>query len=326
MCTAVTYRTKDRYFGRNLDLEVSLGETVTVTPRGFPLSFWNGVALKRHYAMIGVACVREGYPLYYDAVNEKGLCMAGLNFPESAVYQAVSPAADNIAPYELIPWILSQCEGVEEAVGLLERMQVVWADFSPELPATPLHWIITDGERAIAAEPMADGLRVYEDSVGVLTNEPPFPVQMAMLRNYANLTAKEPVSRFADGTELKPYSRGMGAMGLPGDLSSASRFVRAAFTKCNAVSGETEEESVGQVFHILDAVAQSRGCCRLEEGKYEITVYSACCNADRGIYYYTTYENRQITAVDLHRENLDGETLLSYPMHTKQQFRLQNGT
>ena len=118
----------------------------------------------------------------------------------------------------------------------------------------------------------------------------------------------------------------MGAMGLPGDLSSASRFVRAAFTKLNAVSGETEAESVGQVFHILDAVAQSRGCCRLGGGKYEISVYSACCNAARGIYYYTTYENRQITAVDLHRENLDGEVLVSYPMCAQQQFRLQNGT
>ena len=139
-----------------------------------------------------------------------------------------------------------------------------------------------------------------------------------------NLSPKSPENRFASGLDLQRYSRGMGAMGLPGDLSSQSRFVRVAFVKMNSISGDSEKESVSQFFHILGSVDQQRGCCELEEGKYEITIYTSCCNATKGIYYYTSYDNHQITAVDMHRENLDGEQLVRYPLIKEEQIRLQN--
>ncbi|MDE7303119.1 MAG: linear amide C-N hydrolase, partial [Oscillospiraceae bacterium] len=120
------------------------------------------------------------------------------------------------------------------------------------------------------------------------------------------------------------YSRGMGALGLPGDLSSQSRFVRVAFVKMNSVSGDSEAESVSQFFHILGSVDQQRGCCDVGEGKFEITLYTSCCNADKGIYYYTTYNNHQITAVDMHRENLDGSSIVCYTPVTEEQFSFQN--
>ena len=113
-------------------------------------------------------------------------------------------------------------------------------------------------------------------------------------------------------------------MGLPGDLSSASRFAKVAFTKMNSASGDSEMESVGQFFHILGSVHQQRGCCEVAEGKYEITLYTSCCNADKGIYYYTTYTNHQITAVDMHRENLDGTELARYPLINEETIRWQN--
>ena len=116
----------------------------------------------------------------------------------------------------------------------------------------------------------------------------------------------------------------MGALGLPGDLSSASRFARAAFTRLHSVSGDSEEESVGQFFHILGSVEQPRGCREVADGKYEITIYTSCCNATRGIYYYTTYTNHQITAVDMHRENLDGNELIHYPMLQQERIFHQN--
>ena len=116
----------------------------------------------------------------------------------------------------------------------------------------------------------------------------------------------------------------MGAMGLPGDLSSSSRFIRAAFTKMNSVSGSSEEESVSQFFHILGAVEQQRGCCEVAKGKYEITIYTSCCNADKGIYYYTTYDNHRINAVDMHRENLDGSELIRYPLLKDEDIFRQN--
>ena len=116
----------------------------------------------------------------------------------------------------------------------------------------------------------------------------------------------------------------MGGRGLPGDLSSASRFARVAFVKQNSISGNSETESVSQFFHILNSVDQQRGCCEVADGKYEITLYTSCCNATQGIYYYTTYDNHQISAVDMHRENLDGETLRCFAPVTGEQIHMQN--
>lgn len=324
MCTAATYRTKDFYFGRTLDYEFSYGEEITVTPRNYPFSFRYLPEKREHYAIIGMAHVEEDYPLYYDAVNEKGLGMAGLNFVGNAVYGEVREGKENVAVFELIPYILSQCENTEEARELLGKIQITDSRFKEQLPNGRLHWIIADEKEAITVESVTEGLKIYENAPGVLTNNPPFPMQMFQLNNYMQLSSRQPENLFSDQLSLETYSRGMGALGLPGDLSSASRFVRVAFTKLHARSGEGEADSVGQFFHILGSVEQTRGCCELENGKYEITIYTSCCNATKGIYYYTTYTNRQITAVDMHREKLDGTELIRYPMLEEEQIRLQN--
>lgn len=313
MCTAATYQTKDFYFGRTLDYEFSYGDEIVVTPRRFPLDFCHMGKCDAHYGMIGMAHVADGYPLYYDAVNEKGVGMAGLNFVGNAVYQKVEEGRENVAQYELIPWVLGQCANLQEVRKLLAKMNLVGTPFG-DFPAAQLHWIIADATGAITVESVADGLKVYENPVGVLTNNPPFETQMFLLNNYMHLSAKQPENHFAKQIPLQTYSRGMGALGLPGDLSSASRFARVAFTKLHSVSGESEAESVGQFFHILGSVDQQRGCCEVAEGKYEITIYTSCWNAQRGIYYYTTYTGHQIKAVDMHREDLDGVSVISYPM------------
>ena len=173
-------------------------------------------------------------------------------------------------------------------------------------------------------ESVREGIRIYDNPVGILTNNPPFDYQMTNLTNYMSLSTEPPENHFSDRLELTPYSRGMGMLGMPGDLSSASRFVRAAFTKLHALSGETESESVSQFFHILGSVEQPRGCVHMGEGKYEITIYTSCCNMERGIYYYTTYENSQITGIDMHRENLDGTELCRYKLVTGQQIHMMS--
>lgn len=324
MCTAATYRTKDHYFGRTLDYEVSYGEEVVVTPRNFPFHFRHMGDLSSHYAIIGMATVAGEYPLYYDATNEKGLSMAGLNFPGNADYKPLAEDKDNVATFELIPWLLGQCATVEEAKVYLARMNLANTPFSPQFPVSPLHWIIADRDCAITVESVREGIRIYDNPVGILTNNPPFDYQMTNLTNYMSLSTEPPENHFSDQLDLTPYSRGMGMLGMPGDLSSASRFVRVAFTKLHSVSGTSESESISQFFHILGSVAQQRGCVHMGEGKYEITIYTSCCNIDRGIYYYTTYENSQITGVDLHRENLDGQQLSRYPLITGQQIHMQN--
>ena len=324
MCTAATYHTKDHYFGRTLDYEVSYGEEVVVTPRNYPFHFRHMGSLPRHYAIIGMATVAGEYPLYYDATNEKGLSMAGLNFPGNADYKPLAEGKDNVATFELIPWILGQCATVQEARAYLDRMNLANTPFSPQFPVSPLHWIIADRDCAITVESVREGIRIYDNPVGILTNNPPFDYQMTNLTNYMSLSTEPPENHFSDRLSLTPYSRGMGMLGMPGDLSSASRFVRAAFTKLHSVSGTSESESISQFFHILGSVAQQRGCVHMGEGKYEITIYTSCCNTDRGIYYYTTYENSQITGVDMHRENLEGQTLSRYPLVTGQRIHVQN--
>lgn len=324
MCTAATYKTKDFYFGRTLDYEFSYGDEVTVTPRNFPFCFREERTVCSHYAIIGMAHVAENYPLYYDAINEKGLAMAGLNFVGNAVYRKKETGKNNIAQFELIPWILCQCATVKEVRQLLERLNILDTPFSESLPVAQLHWLISDSEESITLESVASGLKVYDNPVGVLTNNPPFDQQLFSLNNYMGLSPKSPEDRFCKDLPLHCYSRGMGALGLPGDLSSQSRFVRASFVKMNSVSGDGECESVSQFFHILNSVDQQRGCCMLDDGKYEVTLYTSCCNATKGIYYYTSYDNHQITAVDMHRENLNCAALVRYPLIKQEQIRLQN--
>ncbi len=323
MCTAITYHTKDHYFGRNLDLDYSYHEQVTVTPRNFPFQFRNGTSLPSHYAFIGMANIADGYPLYYDATNEHGLSMAGLNFPNMAVYRDKGTTDFVLSPFELIPWIMSSYKTVEEVLEALKTISLVNVPFSKEFANAPLHWIVSDKERSITLEPVAEGLKIYDNPVGVLTNNPSFEYHMTNLNNYLNLTSQEPENRFSPAVPLTTYCRGMGAMGLPGDLSSASRFVRAVFTKLNSIADESESSSISQFFHILGSVAQQQGCIRAEGG-LEKTIYSSCCNADKGIYYYTTYENSQITGIDLRKHDLNGCELTAYPLIHTQQIRMEN--
>ena len=324
MCTAVTYYTDNHYFGRNLDLEYSYKETVTITPRNYDFKFRNVGNVSNHYAMIGMAYVANNYPLYYDAINEKGLGMAGLNFPNNADYKEIIDGKNNVAPFEFIPYILSQASNVEEAKKLLENINIANINFSEQLPVSPLHWIISDKEKSITVESVKEGLKIYDNPVGVLTNNPTFDYHIFNLNNYMNLSTEQPKNTFSKELNLETYSRGMGGMSMPGDLSSLSRFVKATFTKMNSKSGSSESESISQFFHILGSVYQQRGLVHMGEGQYEITIYSSCCNMDKGIYYYTTYENSQITGIDMNKENLDSSDLINYELIKGQQIFMQN--
>ena len=326
MCTAATYKTRDFYMGRTLDYEFSYGDEITITPRNYVFDLRHEEKLENHYAIIGMAHVAGGYPLYYDAVNEKGLGIAGLNFVRNAAYKPVNlnTAKKQITQFELIPFILGTCASLKEAKKALENTDLVDTPFSPELPVGSLHWLIADETGSITVESVKEGLMIYDNPVGVLTNNPPFPQQMFQLNNYIGLSPKQPENRFSDKLNFNAYSRGMGALGLPGDLSSTSRFVRVAFTKMNSFSGVSEKASISQFFHILGSVDQQRGCCEVADGKFEITLYTSCCNTNKGIYYYTTYENHQISAVDMFGENLNEKELIKYPLIKGEQIYWQN--
>lgn len=320
MCTSIIYRNGDSYFGRNLDLEYSYNEEVVITPRKMPFHFRMKEVLKNHYACIGMATVVDDIPLYYEAANEKGLAMAGLNFPGNAVYHMPVEDKDNIAPFELIPWILGQCANVQEARKYLSKINLVNISFCEKMPLAPLHWIISDDKESIIVESMEDGLYIYEDKIGVLTNNPPYEYHRWNINNYQHLSPKNSQNEFSKQLDLNPYAQGMGAIGLPGDFSSASRFVKAAFLLNNAVSEKNENANVSQFFHILDGVAMVKGSVITPQGHHDITVYSCCINLSKGIYYYKTYENNQISAISLFQEDLEDTSITRYPLIHDQQF------
>ncbi len=323
MCTAMSFLKKDHYFGRTLDLEHSYNEQVVITPKNYTFNFRLEEKLNSHYAIIGMATVIDNYPLYYEATNEKGLSMAGLNFPTTAKYQEPTNDRHNIGTFELIPWVLGKCSSVDDAKELLKNTNVVAMDFNNDVHTAYLHWIISDRDYSIVVECTKDGMNIYYNPVSVMTNNPEFPMQIFNLNNYMNLTREEPETRFAEGFNFNKYCTGMGALGLPGDFSSMSRFVRAAFARLNSLSGETESESISQFFHILGSVSVVKGCVKVGD-KFDKTIYTSCCNTDKGIYYYTTYNNSQISAVNMYNENLDKSDLIVYNPVVGQQINYQN--
>ena len=292
MCTAIS---KSGLFGRTLDLEGSRGEEAVIMPRRFPVRFLREADMAQHPAIIGCALVNDGVPLWFDAVNEYGLAASGLNFPEYATYLAPKSDKINLASFELIPFVLSKCKNLCEAAELLKHCNITPDSVSPNLPTTPLHWMIADREGCIAVEPTKGGLIMYNNPFGVLTNSPPFPVHR-------------------DNVMLHPKLTPSSASGLPGDWSSESRFLRAAFAKkYTAVSG------VSDFFHILDSVSVPLGC-----GKKDWrTVYTSCVDLDRGDYYFTTYENREIKKISLDFANINSDSLAVFSMREERMMALK---
>lgn len=310
MCTAIYLNNGGVYFGRTLDYDFSYGEEVVITPKSFPFNFKCGGRCDSHFAFIGTAKVINGYPLYYDAMNEKGLYIAGLNFVGNACYAQEGKGEKEIAQYELIPYLLSKCSSVDGVIYELAYASITGEQFIKDMPTAQLHWLIADKDRGITVESVKDGLKIYDNPVGVLTNNPPFDYQLFSLNNYRNVTASERADSFGGGVELETYSRGMGGMGLPGDWSSQSRFVRAAFACANSTLTEGETDGVIQFFHLLNTVAQPSGICQVGQGQ-EKSIYSSCCSPETGRYYYSTYDSYGICAVEM--ENEEGCQLIRYP-------------
>ena len=295
MCTAI--RIKRGIIGRNLDYEIKYGEELAVSPPLFTFTYKMLPPDGEHNAIIGIAKTVNGYPLYFDAINEHGLGCIALSFPESAYYRDPKRGFVNLAPHEVIQYILTHAADIREARRELERINIIDKPYNEELPVAKLHWFISDGEHSLILESTKSGMAVYEDDVGVLTNEPPYPFHRTNIRTYLNLTDKEAVDRFPGSTAMTPYSRGMGAVGLPGDHSSASRFVRAAFTRAASITPDGVSD-ITEAFHVLASVEQQSGCVDVG-GVPEYTQYTSVADLTDGVYYLRTYRNSRIRSYRL---------------------------
>lgn len=311
MCTGIRFTDThgNMFFGRNLDWECGYGEQVFVTPRNYqrPYAF-DGEARGGH-ALIGTAIVAEGIPLYFDCGNEKGLAVAGLNFPGEGFAQyepAPVEGKTNVAAYEFPLWVASEFATVDEAETALKNVAVVAKPVNEHLPVALLHWIIGDAKRSIVVEYCADGIHVYDNPVDVLTNQPTFDWQLQNLRNYISLTPEPPQAVQWDKATLAPYGSGSGMRGIPGDYYSPSRFVRIAYLNANYPQQESEADNVSRLFHSLAGNAMIKGAALMADGQTEYTVYTGGFSAATSTYYMNTYEDPAIKAFPLAQADLDG--------------------
>ena len=289
MCTAIRFN--EYFFGRTLDFERSFGEQMLVLPR-------ETVGLmdcKSRYAMMGIGVLCDGGAMLFDGVNEWGLASAALNFSGYACYGSVGGRAD-IGAGGLISLVLGLCRSVGEAREMLGGINIT----RDGQGSAPLHWMVSDGREAMVVEAVAEGIRLYDNPVGVLTNAPDFVYHMTRLGDIAHLS---PASRLAD------YSRGMGAIGLPGDFSSASRFLRAAFICRHGTMPDDTDLGVNIAFDILSSLSVPRGCVITHGGEAAYTRYTSVINMSTPTYYLTTATCRTVHRLRLTDRLINGSEI-----------------
>lgn len=312
MCTAINFISNYNYFGRNLDIECSYGEKAFIIPVNFPLSLNADVTFEKKYAVLGIGTMIDGFPLLYDGINECGVGMAALRFAD-AEYSDVDAKMINIASYEFIIYILRYISSCDEALDFLKNTNITNKAFSDNIPPSPLHWMISDKTKSIVVECVHGIMKIYDNPVGVVSNMPDFNMQLFALNNFMGLSKAPIKNLFSEKIDLNVYSLGMGAIGLPGDLSSMSRFVRACFTKYNSKTSFTKDEyAISQFFHILGSVCQQDGCAMLESGEFEKTLYTSCYDVEKFTLYYTTYNNHRITKIVPEFEVLKSDSIKSF--------------
>ncbi len=311
MCTAIRFNGRDgaMYLGRNLDWTEGYGERVVVTPPGarVPAAFDRPDEAERGHAVIGMGIVVEGAPLYFDCGNDAGLAVAGLNFPQSARYaDAPEPGRVNVATYEMPWWIARNFSSIAEVRDAMADVNVVARAVNDKLPVARLHWIVGDATGSIVIECLEGGVRVWDDDVDVLTNEPDFGWQRINLRNYLTLTDANPGASAWGRAEIAPLGSGFGPQGMPGDYGGPARFVRAAFVNGRYPVQDTEQANVTRLFRTLGAAAVPAGVARTSDGSFERTLYTSCFSAGSLTYYHATYDDPAIRAYPLAACDLAG--------------------
>lgn len=329
MCTGLNLVTKngEHIFGRSLDVICSYGESINIVPRNFNwLNVVDNKSYQTKYAIIGMSIVVNNHPLFFDGTNEKGLAGAGLNFLSFAKFsEEAIEGKNNISASDFLLWALGNFSNLEELKIALENLNLVNKGINEKISVQGLHWIFTDlTGKSIVVENMEDGMHVYDNLVGVLTNDPTFPWQITNLNQYVPLSAEEPSKKKIVDLNISPYGHGLGMCGMPGDYSPAARFVRTVFFKNNIACAEDEKSGVTAFFKILSTVNIPKGSEREKNGHMNYTSYKSAMCQESGTYYYTTYDNRRINAVSLFKEDLDSKEIINFKLNKEEDILFQN--
>lgn len=329
MCTALTIKSSNgnNFFGRNMDLEYNFNQSVIIVPRNYKYeNKVTGNMVGGKYGIIGMGSVIDNHAALADGMNEKGLACAGLNFAGFAYYEKEPIVGkENMAPYDFILWVLFNHETADEVKKAINNIELVDVPLNEKNPVPTLHWMIVDKSgKSIVVEKTKNEFAIYDNNIGVLTNNPTFDWHLINLSEYIGLTEKYPKETRWCNQELKALGVGAGTIGIPGDFSSISRFVRIAFIKSRMPKVEDDLSAISQFFHMLDYVAMVKGGVMTAEGKEDFTLYSSCMNQEKGIYYYKTYNNNRINAIDINKENLDESEIKVFPYLIKQDINYEN--
>lgn len=310
MCTGIRFTDASgaMYAGRNLDWSSPFGEVAIATPRNYSNPRCDAIGLDCRYASMGMGVIAEGFPLYFDAGNEKGLSCAGLNFPGYASY--VHHHVDgrcNIPSYAFPLFVVSQFASVDEVEEALQGVAISDEPFNERFGASMLHWMVCDKSRSIVVEHTASGMHVFSNELDVLANQPEFPFHRENVRNYISLTPEFPQPVEWREQRMSAYGSGSGMRGLPGDFYSPSRFVRAAYLNAHHPEQLGEHDNVLRAFKTLQGVAMVLGGAKMESGDFEYTTYTSVFSASTMTYYYSTYDDPGIRSFPMTKDACEGE-------------------
>lgn len=329
MCTGLSIKSMEghNFFGRNMDLVNDFNQSVLIIPRNYEYKDKvTGNMVKNKHAIIGIGTIIDNHPAIADGMNEKGLACAGLNFAGYAYFEEkVFEGKINLAPYDFILWVLFNFSTVEEVKKEINNIELVSIPINENVPLPYLHWMIVDKTgKSLVVEKTKDKIVVHDNIIGVMTNNPTFDWHLINLNEYIGLSKYQPKNIMWENKELTPLGIGAGTRGIPGDFASVSRFVRIAFVRSHMPAIEDDMSAISQFFHMLDYVAMVKGAVITEEGKEDSTIYSSCMDQEKGIYYYKTYKNNRINAVNMHKENLDDTKIKIFEYINELDINYQN--
>ena len=315
MCTAFAIKNDNTlYFGRTLDLEYNYNEKIIFTPRNFPLTFRYSKKINNHYSFFGIGIIENNYPLYYDACNEYGLCIAGLNLPFSTEYNTFSNFKINLCSFEIIPYLLSSCKTTYEVKTLLKKCNITNDKFNDNYSTTKLHYMISDNNSSIVIEIINKNIIIYDNPVGVLTNEPSFPSNLEYLNNFSFLSNKNYNLDLGNSLNLTLKTKGSHLIGLPGDNTSISRFIKMTFVKKYFIFNK---KNIGELFNIFNLVFEINGLNLVDEknNKYYKTIYSCIYDNNSMILYFKSFDSHTIKGFRLKHSELNNNKLVSYNLY-----------
>ncbi len=337
-CTGIRLTAADGtvVHARTLEFAIDLHSDVLVSPRGFERTGitpdgQDGLKWKAKYASVGANGV--GLPILIDGVNEAGLAAGLFYFPNTAGYPAYAPAdaAKTIAPWQLGSWLLDNFASVDEvkanigSVLVAETVLKQWG-FSP-----PVHAVVRDATgKSLVIEYVGGKLNLYDDALGVITNSPGFDWHMTNLRNYVNFSLDNHPPIELGSVKLEPFGQGSGMLGMPGDFTPPSRFVRAVAFSQSVLQPKTGDEAVLSAFHILNNFDIPRGSAREakkdEHGNIlaDYTLWTAASDLKAKRFYFRTYDDSRIRMVDLMAMNLDAKDIVTFSMHGEETFQRLN--